>query len=289
MMSVQQKIDFYLEMCKSSRGRKRGDFFKSIRKRLIDSDSVVVELSHLKQILFLDKDFYFCVRDKDQDHCLDILIDLPAGYNLTLRRDSFKKKLYEYVSAHQDQNNLMERVEIPQMAFPFEQKIEVQQKLSALNRFEKEEGHRREVLAEKMSNDGVFRRDGAFERELIGMIREKEARLLEEAQRVKGEAKKYERLELLRVFDELHLIYCGKKVNNIHEVVLVGLVSKKHLLQEKAVLEILQVLHQLCPNFLRKVKHPSGDILQIEKRLYKESRDLLEKHNDLLEKSDEQP
>jgi len=36
-----------------------------------------MDLYHLKQILFIDKDLYVCTREKDKDNAWDVLVDLP--------------------------------------------------------------------------------------------------------------------------------------------------------------------------------------------------------------------
>lgn len=76
-----------------------------------------MELSHIKQILFLLPTFYTYERGLDADHCYDILLDLPANAELVIRKDEFKRTLYEHITNRdKDEKNQA----IPMFVFPFE-------------------------------------------------------------------------------------------------------------------------------------------------------------------------
>lgn len=49
-----------------------------------------MELSHLKQILFIDSSLYTCTREKDGEYNIDILVDLPPNPDLIGRKNQFK-------------------------------------------------------------------------------------------------------------------------------------------------------------------------------------------------------
>ena len=84
-----------------------------------------MELYHLKQILFIDKDLYVCKREKDKDNNWDILVDLPENIKIEERKKSFKEKLYHYlVKSKAFEGPSRNNIHIPLYKFPFEEKIE---------------------------------------------------------------------------------------------------------------------------------------------------------------------
>jgi hypothetical protein len=58
LLRVQTKVDEHLQYLKQHRNRKRGEYFKSIRKNLIEGCHIIVDLLQLKQILFIDPQLY---------------------------------------------------------------------------------------------------------------------------------------------------------------------------------------------------------------------------------------
>jgi len=109
---------------KTHRGRKYGEFFKIIRRNLIEGVQLIVEVSHLKQILFIDSQLYICNNERSRDLTLDILIDIPSVSDIPSRKASFRQKLFEYLQGKGafeagHKNN----VPIPMIKFDFEEKI----------------------------------------------------------------------------------------------------------------------------------------------------------------------
>ena len=60
LFRIQSKLDEHLLYLKQYRGHKKGDFFKSIRKNLIEGCHIIVDLFHIKQIMFIDPSLYVC-------------------------------------------------------------------------------------------------------------------------------------------------------------------------------------------------------------------------------------
>lgn len=121
LVRVQGRLDEHLLYLKVHRGKKRGEFFKSVRRNLMEGCQMVVELQHLKQILFITPSLYLCSREKDKDNCPDILLDLPPNPDLLQRKNSFKEALYHYLlSQHAFDKTKKRYFSIPLFKFPFE-------------------------------------------------------------------------------------------------------------------------------------------------------------------------
>lgn len=97
LLRIQSRLDEHLLYLKVHRGKKKGEFFRSLRKNLIEGCQILMELQHLKQILFIDRTMYTYSREKDKDQSYDILLDLPANADLNLRKNHFKEQLYQYL------------------------------------------------------------------------------------------------------------------------------------------------------------------------------------------------
>lgn len=120
---MQAKLDEHLQFLRSNRGKKRGDFFRNIRKSMIDSLKLYIEVAHIRQMLFLDISLYKIVRAKNKESSYDLLIDLPLEADLPRRRDNFKKALYSFVKNQPESNS---PVPIPQCKFLFETDAEAE-------------------------------------------------------------------------------------------------------------------------------------------------------------------
>lgn len=127
LLRIQGRLDEHLLYLKVHRGKKKGEFFRSLRRNLLEGCQVLVELQQLKQILFLDSTLYSFSRDKDKDHSYDILLDLPPSPDLNQRKNQFKEHLYHYLlSQDAFEKGRKKHFSIPLFKFPFEEEIEYQ-------------------------------------------------------------------------------------------------------------------------------------------------------------------
>lgn len=55
---------------------------------------MILQLEHLKQILYLIPDFYVYTEKRDENRKFDLLIALPESSDLEERKRSFRKRLY---------------------------------------------------------------------------------------------------------------------------------------------------------------------------------------------------
>lgn len=70
----------------------------------------------------------------------------------------------------------------------------------------------------------------------------------------------------------MHLAYTAKKISNMFRTTLIEIVSKQLNMQEHIVVEILEVVCQHTPSYMKKVNHHKGLILQIDRVTYNEAR-----------------
>lgn len=81
-----------------------------------------MDLYQFKQILYIDNDLYICSREKDKDHNLDILVDIPNNSDVIARKLQFKQKLYNYLQTQGAfRMNQINFISVPLYKFPFEE------------------------------------------------------------------------------------------------------------------------------------------------------------------------
>lgn len=74
---------------------------------------------------------------------------------------------------------------------------------------------------------------------------------------------------MLRVADEIYLVYTSKGINNMFRVTLCENLSKKLLILDQIIGEILEWILAHSSGYLRKMAHPKGAILQLDTRNYR--------------------
>ncbi len=117
----------------------------------------------------------------------------------------------------------------------------------------------------------MFTKDFKFKQTLYQKIVDKENKIKEQS-KINPDPKKYGTEQVLKVLDEVHLAYTAKKISNMFRTTLIEIVSKHLNMQEHIVVEILEVVCQHTPSYMKKVNHHKGLILQIDRVTYNEAR-----------------
>jgi|JI9StandDraft_1071089.scaffolds.fasta_scaffold714627_1 hypothetical protein len=84
--------------------------------------------------------------------------------------------------------------------------------------------------------------------------------------------KRYGKAEVLKVLDELYLIYISKQVYNMFRVTAISNLSRILLIHDEVLGEILDVIVKDSSGFLNTKENRSGPILQMQTVLYKKCR-----------------
>jgi hypothetical protein len=84
--------------------------------------------------------------------------------------------------------------------------------------------------------------------------------------------KRYGKAEILRVLDELYLIYLSKKVYNQFRATAINSLSRLLLIHDEVIGEILDIIVKDNSDFLTIKENRSGPILQMQTALYKKCR-----------------
>lgn len=74
---------------------------------------------------------------------------------------------------------------------------------------------------------------------------------------------------MLRVADEIYLVYTSRSIYNMFRVTLCEILSKKLLILDHIIGEILEWILGHDSRYLHKVAHPKGAILQLDTRNYR--------------------
>lgn len=117
----------------------------------------------------------------------------------------------------------------------------------------------------------MFTKDFKFKQTLYQKIVDKENKIKQQS-KINPDPKKYGTEQVLKVLDEVHLAYTAKKISNMFRTTLIEIVSKQLNMQEHIVVEILEVVCQHTPSYMKKVNHHKGLILQIDRVTYNEAR-----------------
>jgi len=84
--------------------------------------------------------------------------------------------------------------------------------------------------------------------------------------------KRYGKAEILRVLDELYLIYISKKLCNMFRATVLQSLSRILLIRDEVLSEILDIIVKDSSGFLRVKENRSGPILQMQTIIYKQCR-----------------
>lgn len=90
---MQVKLDEYLAFIKIYRNYRRGDFFKNIKRNILSSSKLTIEMEQFRQILTIDPQMYVYSRELYFSYGYDILVGLPPRFDLAARKASFKLKM----------------------------------------------------------------------------------------------------------------------------------------------------------------------------------------------------
>ena len=74
---------------------------------------------------------------------------------------------------------------------------------------------------------------------------------------------------MLKVLDEVHLAYTAKKISNMFRATLVEKVGKNLNMHDQVASEIIDLICDKAGDYLRRVNHHKGLILQVERLKYK--------------------
>jgi hypothetical protein len=121
----------------------------------------------------------------------------------------------------------------------------------------------------------MFSKEHKFKDMLYQKICRKEEELREQAKVPVEPKKAFDKLDVLKVLDEVHLAYTAKKISNMFRATLLERVTKQLNTHDHIVTPILELLCEKGGGYLKRVNHPKGLILQLEKGLYKAAREEL--------------
>ena len=80
---------------------------------------------------------------------------------------------------------------------------------------------------------------------------------------------KFDRIDMLKVLDELHLAYTAKKISNMFRATLVERVAKNLNMHDQIANDIVDLICEKTKEYLKKVNHHKGLILQVERGKYR--------------------
>lgn len=91
--------------------------------------------------------------------------------------------------------------------------------------------------------------------------------------------RKYGREEVLKVIDEVFLVYTSKGISNMFRVTLIESISKKLLITDSVVHEIIELLLNNESYFMKRIENSKGIIVQIDLKKYKTCRENIKEMN----------
>jgi ribosomal protein S15P/S13E len=77
LIQIQNRIDELLDYLRQHRNKEKGQLFSEIKRSMLITHEITLELEHLKQILFICPHFYIWKEKRDERGRLDVLISLP--------------------------------------------------------------------------------------------------------------------------------------------------------------------------------------------------------------------
>lgn len=83
----------------------------------------------------------------------------------------------------------------------------------------------------------------------------------------------FDKMDVLKVLDEVHLAYTAKKVSNMFRATLVERVGRTLNMLDQTASEVIDLICERTQGYLKRVAHHKGVILQVERGGYREARE----------------
>jgi hypothetical protein len=206
---------------------------------------------------------------------MDILVDLPSDSDLQTRKIEFKQKLHAYLDkAGAFAGRRLGNVRIPLHKFDFEEKIEQSNQKVLVRQLKESQEEEAKKEESKLTLQNMFSKDFKFKEALYQKIVDKENMIKEKA-KIAAVTTLYGREDVLKVLDEVHLAYAAKKICNMFRATLIDIVTRQVPLQDHLLSEVVEIICEKVPCYLKKVAHSKGLILQMDKGYYSQARNII--------------
>lgn len=206
---------------------------------------------------------------------MDILVDLPSDSDLQTRKIEFKQKLHAYLDkAGAFTGRRLGNMRIPLHKFDFEEKIEQSNQKVLVRQLKESQEEEAKKEESKLTLQNMFSKDFKFKEALYQKIVDKENMIKEKA-KIAAVTTLYGREDVLKVLDEVHLAYAAKKICNMFRATLIDIVTRQVPLQDHLLSEVVEIICEKVPSYLKKVTHSKGLILQMDKGCYSQARNII--------------